>query len=742
MKTLLFAWVALTLSLHAETIHVVEQGKLTEHARPQGGAWKESDGAVRGGGTGLQLALDRDLDASEFEIMAVLALPKVGHTAAGIYLGREYFGFDGKDSAFFTEGGAFKTQFFAGPAPRIEPGRDFTFKAVAREGKITFSIDGQAITTQPYAVGTVSSIALRPHRGEMVIRDFRVTGTFPPREPLPFLFACGEDGYKSYRIPALVRTPRGTLLAFAEGRKHHAGDHGDIDLVMKRSTDHGRTWSKLEVVFDHGDHVAGNPCPVVDEDSGRIFLLSCTSETSEHELMQGKGRRAIWIQTSDDDGKTWSRPRDISPGIYPDTWRWYATGPCSGIQIRQGAYKGRLVVPANHSVFEAGRNTYRSHCLYSDDGGRTWKLGESAGPGSNESQIAEAGENLLYQNMRMQSHGKGVRAFRYSEDGGATWTDLEHDPALKCPVCQGSVIRDYSAPHRLIFSNPATGGRNGMTIRVSEDGGKTWPFHRLVRKTSSAYSDLVITADDRIGILYEGGYRSYSDEGIIFQRFSREELFQCEATTPEAKMNWDIWKERFEMFNARARQGEIDLLLVGDSITHYWQKNRMCATDGQRVWDRHFSGMKAANFGIGSDRTQHVLYRMLNGNLEGIQPKAVVLMIGTNNTTSQHTPDQIYLGTQAIIKVIQEKCPDTTILLYEIFPRLRDGRRAWENGEAANRLTDALCDGRRVIRCSINRQLLNPDGQPDPEIFFDGIHISEKGYEIWADDILKHYRAL
>ena len=346
----------------------------------------------------------------------------------------------------------------------------------------------------------------------------------PVEKDLPFLFPCGEAGYKSFRIPAIVRTPQGTLLAFAEGRKHHAGDAGDIDLVMKRSTDNGTTWSDLRVVADHGDHVAGNPCPVVDEKSGRVFLIFCTSETSESALMQGQGRRAIWIQSSDDDGQKWSPPRDISQGIYPDDWRWYATGPCSGIQIQQGAHKGRLVAPANHSVFENGGNTYRSHCIYSDDLGRTWQLGESAGPGSNESQIAEAGDNRLYQNMRMQSHGQGVRAFRYSEDGGKTWTGLEHDAALKCPVCQGSVIRDYSAPGRLFFSNPATGGRNGMTIRVSEDGGKTWPCSKRVLGSSSAYSGLVITADDHVGILYEGGYRSYAEEGIIFQRFSKDEL--------------------------------------------------------------------------------------------------------------------------------------------------------------------------------------------------------------------------
>lgn len=524
MKKLFIAFCALTLNLTAETLYLVKDGSLMEHAHKQGGSWKEADGVVRGGGTGQRLAFDRTIDGSNFEVVAVMTLEKIGHTAAGVMFGGEYFGFDGKDGKFFIEGGSFKTQFFDGGDERIKEGENFTFKAVAKNGKITFYVDGKEITSQPFTVKQVFGLALRPHRSEMAVREFKVTGTFAKLEKLPHLFVCGKEGYKSFRIPALVRSKAGTLLAFAEGRKHHAGDHGDIDLVMKRSIDNGKTWSDLDIVFDNGNHVAGNPCPLVDRKSGRVFLLSCTSEVSEGALMDGKGRRSICIQHSDNDGQTWSKPRDISKGIYPENWRWYATGPCSGIQILQGKYKGRLVVPANHSVFENGKNTYRSHSLYSDDFGQTWKLGESSGPGSNESQIAEIGPNLLYQNMRMQTHGKGVRAFRHSTDGGKTWTDLEHDAALKCPVCQGSVIRDYSKPDHLIFSNPATGGRNGMTIRISEDGGKTWPFSKLILESSSAYSDLVITADDHIGILYEGGHHSYSAEGIIFQRFSKAGL--------------------------------------------------------------------------------------------------------------------------------------------------------------------------------------------------------------------------
>jgi len=338
---------------------------------------------------------------------------------------------------------------------------------------------------------------------------------------LNHLFPAGKEGYKSYRIPALLTTTKDTLLAFCEGRKNNAGDHGDIDIVLKRSTDNGKTWSPLQIVFDNNKHVTGNPCPIVDQKTGRIFLISCTSEQSEHKIYLGQGRRTIWIQHSDNDGITWSKPRNISTKIYPANWRWYATGPCSGIQIQQGKHAGRLVCPANHTIVEnqdSQTNIFRSHSIYSDDQGITWHLGESSSPGGNESSIAEAGTDLLYQSIRMQSHRKDVRGTRYSKDGGTSWTPITHDPNLPCPKCQGSVIRDYSKPNRLIHSNPGTSKeRTSMTIRISDDGGKSWPRSKLIHGPSSAYSDLSINADNQIAILYEAGNTSYSAEGIVFE---------------------------------------------------------------------------------------------------------------------------------------------------------------------------------------------------------------------------------
>lgn len=512
-------FLGLALHLHAGEAHVVKDGKLTEHADVVGKSWRETGRSVSGQGAGQKLGFKHRLGGRSFTVTARLELKKFDHTAAGIYLGSEYFGFDGRQG-LFTEGGSFGAlEFHQGP--KLASGKAFTFQAKGANGEVTISINGKNIVTKPYSHRLIHGIALRPHRGQLTVHEFKISGDITPLAKLNHLFASGKDGYKSYRIPALVRTKKGTLLAFCEGRVHGAGDHGDIDVVMKRSTDNGKTWSPLQVVHNFQNHCAGNPVPVVDQKSGRIFLISCRSSVHEAALLAGNGRRGIVIQHSDDDGKTWTEPRDISRGIYPENWGWYATGPCSGIQIREGRYAGRLVIPANHSVRENGRSTYRAHSIYSDDLGETWHLGASSSPGGNESQIAEVKKDLLYQTVRMQSHSKGFRAYRHSKDGGETWSDLKHDANLPCPRCQGSVIRDYRQANRLIFSNPASkSGRHSMTIRISEDGGETWPFSKLVLPSSSAYSDLVFTAAGNLAILYEGGHHAYAMEGIVFEQFS------------------------------------------------------------------------------------------------------------------------------------------------------------------------------------------------------------------------------
>jgi sialidase-1 len=318
------------------------------------------------------------------------------------------------------------------------------------------------------------------------------------------VFISGEGGYHTYRIPAVIRTMEGTLIAFAEGRKSGRGDSGDIDLVYRRSFDDGKTWSQMKVLWDDGGNTCGNPCPVVDRKSGRILLPLTWNHgddrESEIKARTGKDTRRVFFSWSNDDGESWVKPQEITQQAKQSDWTWYATGPGNGIQLQHGKHAGRFVIPCDHNIMVGDESVRRSHCIYSDDGGKSWNVSEPLERDTNECAVIERKDGALLINMRSY-HGKNLRAVATSDDGGETWSGVTLDPELIEPVCQASLIS--FGENLLAFSNPAATKRENMVIKLSKDEGKSWPRQIVVHRGSAAYSSLVQLGPAKLGLLYE-----------------------------------------------------------------------------------------------------------------------------------------------------------------------------------------------------------------------------------------------
>ncbi len=336
------------------------------------------------------------------------------------------------------------------------------------------------------------------------------------------LWTSGQDGYHTYRIPALLVTAQGSVLAFCEGRKNSSRDHGDVDLIMKRSTDGGRAWSAHSIVHEEGGDAPitiGNPCPVVDAKTGTIWLPFT------------RDNKAVFITSSTDDGQTWSTPKDISAATMKPDWDWVATGPGIGIQLAHGPHQGRLVIPSDHKrQLDSADPEWNSHMMFSDDGGATWQIGAPIQAGGNECQVIERGDGSLLVNTRMQGGFQGWRGIATSSDGGATWTAIEQEKQLPCPKCQASLIR-YDE-QRLIFSNPhptpsddgkPSSVRVRLTVRLSDDEGRTWPVAKVLYPGLAAYSSLARLPDGTILCLYENGEEKRSEK-LTLARFNIEWL--------------------------------------------------------------------------------------------------------------------------------------------------------------------------------------------------------------------------
>lgn len=345
------------------------------------------------------------------------------------------------------------------------------------------------------------------------------------------VFVSGTEGYKTFRIPAFIRLPNNHLLAFCEGRVDGPADFGKIDIVMKRSQDDGKTWSALQVVVNDGQPQLSNPAPVLDLTDpafpgGRLFLFYNPGNSREADVLRGKGVKHCLYKTSADGGATWASAVDITlevhrpkqPVIDPafnfeEDWRYYANTPGHAMQFKEGPYKGRIFVAANHTVGNPlpGSGNNFAHGYYTDDHGKTFKLGNSISvPGSNESTAAELPDGKLMMNSRNQRGNIKARIVSVSSDGGTTWDTSYLDTRLPDPVCEGSLLSLDKG--MLAFSNAAdTTARNNLTVSISKNGGRTWTKRIQIYKGNgrkpgyayAAYSDMVQLGRRKIGLLYE-----------------------------------------------------------------------------------------------------------------------------------------------------------------------------------------------------------------------------------------------
>lgn len=352
------------------------------------------------------------------------------------------------------------------------------------------------------------------------------------------VFIAGKDTYTSIRIPSVVVTKKGIVLAFAEGRAARA-DQAQNDIILKRSTDGGKSWGALQLIHDDGANSLNNPTAVVEQESGRVFLMyqripgqfkeRATNISTGYDGTNIYRNLLVW---SDDDGATWTKPLDITRTTKRATnATTIASGPGIGIQLTRGPHRGRLIIPFNEGPYFQWNN----FAVFSDDRGATWKFGENV-PGAfvpdaklgrrsqiNEVQMVELSDGSVRLNSR-QFGGAKVRKTSVSKDGGMTWSVVEDVPALRDPSCNASILRysfdDGAGKGRILYSGPDSTKRDNGTVHLSLDDGATWPMQRVLWPGSFAYSVLTKLPDGAIGCLFEAD--NYGR--IVFARFSLEWL--------------------------------------------------------------------------------------------------------------------------------------------------------------------------------------------------------------------------
>ena len=398
-------------------------------------------------------------------------------------------------------------------SPSAYDGKTHTLAVKRVGGKISFYYDGRKLNEQKIDAEVNLIFALTPIESRPRIASMKLTAEkfsdnlkteFRRAAPIKLLYDGTAKLMKvptygkacSYRIPALAISKKGTVLAFAEARRVDGRDIGNIDAVVRRSEDNGKTWGPEILIWDAGPHSVNNPSAVVDPKTGRIWVFMGRwdgNAPSQH------------VAYSDDDGKTWSKSKDMTQVLraqIKDGRSLVIPGPGSGIALTRGKYAGRLIIPINHNA-----GGWAPSVVYSDDSGKTWKPGGALHANIGESKCAELTDGSV---LFVGNPGRGTRRVLtiITEGGTKNATKLWHAKDIKHAGCQGAVERHSwpkdGKPGIILYSGPGLEkARAQGTLRGSYDEGKTWPWKLMYYQGGSGYSDLAVLADGRVAVLFE-----------------------------------------------------------------------------------------------------------------------------------------------------------------------------------------------------------------------------------------------
>ena len=321
------------------------------------------------------------------------------------------------------------------------------------------------------------------------------------------LFEAGKAGYMTYRIPGIVTLGDGTIIAYAEARKDGTGDWADIDILMRRSSDGGTTWTQPILIADAATETVNNVVAIAGRGKHEVHLVYCVNYAR------------AYYRHSNDSGQNFSPPLEITSAFESlrtqYDWNVIATGPGHGIRLKTG----RLLIPVWLSTGGRSHRPSVVSTLFSDDHGKTWKTGEIIrGNLHNPSETAavELKDGRVLMNIRSESDAQR-RAIVYSRNGSTAWTSPTFVPQLKEPVCMASLLRYPKGKQPILFINPdnidadaatknnRTSKRKNLTLQLSPDEGQTWRVHQVIDADVSAYSDITVNKKGQILVLYEKG---------------------------------------------------------------------------------------------------------------------------------------------------------------------------------------------------------------------------------------------